>query len=171
MLFRSKKEQNLVEETNEKRIKDFVLHSLLQRHEIGFQPYDLMAGSTKYFSPEFLSMLDSTDINMMEDTAETCYLYYNNCAVEIGKDTIIEHEYIDLNGYVWKKQIIDRKFSKYDHHDSEFRKFLWLIAGQDNNKYQSFKSVIGYLMHSYKTSANNKAIIFNDQTKIGRAHV
>ena len=117
-----KKEQNLVEETNEKRIKDFVLHSLLQRHEIGFQPYDLMAGSTKYFSPEFLSMLDSTEINMMEDTAETCYLYYNNCAVEIGKDTIIEHEHIDLNGYVWKKQIIDRKSTRLNSsHMSESR--------------------------------------------------
>jgi hypothetical protein len=159
-----KKEQNLVEETNEKRIKDFVLNSLLQRTEIGYQPYDLMAGSTKYFSPEFLSMLDTTDIDMLEDTSDKCYLYYNNCTVEITKDKIVEHEYIDIDGYVWKKQIIDRKFTKNDHHGSEFRKFLWLISGKDSNKYNSFKSVIGYLMHSFKTSANNKAIIFNDQT-------
>lgn len=159
-----KKEQNLIEETNEKRIKDFVLHSLLQRSEIGFQPYDLMAGSTKYFSAEFLSMLDSTNIEMLEDTVDKCYLYYNNCTVEITKNSITEHEYIDLDGYVWKKQIIDRKFTRHDHHESEFRTFLWLIAGQDDGKYRSFKSVIGYLMHSFKTSANNKAIIFNDQT-------
>jgi hypothetical protein len=36
-----KKEQNLIEETNEKRIKDFTLGALLARPEIGYQPYDL----------------------------------------------------------------------------------------------------------------------------------
>jgi len=44
------------------------------------------------------------------------------------------------------------------------RKFLWLASSQNKNKYESLKSFIGYLMHSYKTSANNKAIIFNDET-------
>lgn len=159
-----KKEQNLIEETNEKRIKDFTLSALLARPEIGFQPYDLMAGATKYFTSEFLSMLDSSDVNMLEDTSDICYLYYKNCAVEITKDSIKKHEYIDLDGYVWKKQIIDREYKEYDHHNSEFRTFLWLVSGKDSAKYNSFKSVIGYLMHSYKTSANNKAIIFNDET-------
>ena len=159
-----RKEQNLIEETNEKRIKDFTLSSLLSREEIGFQPYDLMAGSSKYFTSEFLSMLDSSEVDMLEDTADKCYLYYRNSCIEITKQGIKEHEYIDLNGYVWKKQIVDREYKKCDHHKSEFRTFLWLISGKDSAKYNSFKSVIGYLMHSYKTSANNKAIIFNDQT-------
>ena len=159
-----KKEQNLIEETNEKRIKDFTLGSLLSREEIGYQPYDMMAGATKYFTSEFLSMLDSAQVDMLEDTADKCYLYYKNCAVEITKKVITKHEYIDLDGYVWKRQIIDREYTKHDHHDSEFRTFLWLVSGKDSAKYNSFKSVIGYLMHSYKTSANNKAIIFNDET-------
>lgn len=159
-----KKEQNLIEETNEKRIKDFTLSSLLSREEIGYQPYDLMAGATKYFTSEFLSMLDSAQVEMMEDTAEKCYLYYRNCAVEITKEGITNHEYIDLDGYVWKRQIIDREYIASDHHQSEFRTFLWLVSGKDSAKYNSFKSVIGYLMHSYKTSASNKAIIFNDET-------
>jgi hypothetical protein len=41
---------------------------------------------------------------------------------------------------------------------------LWKIAGEDEKRYNSLKSVIGYLLHSFKTSANNKAIIFNDET-------
>jgi hypothetical protein len=123
-----------------------------------------MAGATKYFTSEFLSMLDSAQVEMMEDTAEKCYLYYRNCAVEITKQGIFKHEYIDLDGYVWKRQIIDREYIASDHHKSEFRTFLWLVSGKDSAKYNSFKSVIGYLMHSYKTSASNKAIIFNDET-------
>jgi len=159
-----KKEQNLIEETNEKRIKDFTLSALISRSELGFQPYDLMAGSPKYFTSDFLSMLDSAEVDILQDTQEQCYLYYRNCCIEITKEQKILHDYIDLNGYVWKKQIIDREYQSSDHHESEFRTFLWLISGKDVNKYNSFKSVIGYLMHSYKTSANNKAIIFNDQT-------
>src|SRR5690606_18296787 len=63
-----------------------------------------------------------------------------------------------------KNQIIDRDFISFDHHDSKFRKFIWLISGADVEKYNSFKSIIGYMLHSYKTSSGNKAIILNDET-------
>lgn len=159
-----RKDQNLIEETNEKRIKDFVLDTLLQRDDIGFMPYDMMASTTKYFTSEFLSCLESAEIEIKEDTIDKAYLYYNNCALEVSKNEVKKIDYIDIKGFVWKKQLIDRDFESYDHHDAVFRKFLWLIAGKDVSKYNSFKSVIGYLMHSFKTSANNKAIVFNDET-------
>ena len=157
-------EQNLVEETSEKKIKDYVLNYLLNRKDIGFAPYDFMASSTKFFQSDFLSLLQSSEINIKEDTQNECFLYFKNCAVKICKNTIQKIDYIDLDGFVWKRQIIDREYKENDHHNSDFRKFIWLISGQEVNKYNSFKSVIGYLMHSFKTSANNKAIILNDET-------
>jgi len=157
-------EQNLVEETSEKRIKDFVLEHLLVREDIGFSPYDFMASSPKYFQPDFLSFLESSEIKIKEDTQSECFLYFNNCVVKVIDESISTIDYLDLDGFVWKRQIVNREFVSSDHHDSVFRKFLWLIAGQDGEKYNSFKSVIGYLLHSFKTSANNKAIIFNDET-------
>ena len=159
-----KKEQNLLEETSEKRIKDYVLNNILGRDNIGYAPYDYMAQNTSYFRSDFLSMLDTTDINIKEDTASKCFLYYKNCVVEVTENAVKEIEYLDIDGFVWKRQIIQREFIKEDHHSAVFRKFLWLIAGKDVSKYNSFKSVIGYLLHSYKTSANNKAIIFNDES-------
>ena len=158
------KEQNLLEETTDKRIKDFTLNHLLNRDDIGYKPYDFMANSAKYFNSDFLSLLDTANIELKEDTSTASYIYYNNCVVEVTKNTIKKIDYLDIDGFVWKRQIIDRTFNKADHHGSEFRKFIWLIAGQNQDKYNSFKSVIGYLLHSYKTSANNKAIIFNDET-------
>jgi hypothetical protein len=157
-------EQNLVEETSEKRIKDFVLDHLLSRTDIGFAPYDFMASSTKYFQNDFLSFLESSEISIKEDSQTECFLYFKNCVVKVTDDKVETIDYLDLDGYVWKRQIIDREYNNIDHHDSVFRKFLWFIAGQDSEKYNSFKSVIGYLLHSFKTSANNKAIIFNDET-------
>lgn len=159
-----KKEQNLIEETNEKRIKDYVLEELLNKEKIGFKPYDFMAGNPNYFNINYLSMLKSENVDIKEDTKDECFLYYKNCAVKITKDNVEEIDYLSLDGFVWKNQIIDRDFVRSDHHDSEFRTFLWLISGKDQNKYNSFKSVIGYLLHSYKTSSKNKAIILNDET-------
>lgn len=158
-----KKDQNLIEETNEKRIKDFVLEDLISRTNIGYSPYDFMAGNPGYFNINFLSMLKSGDINLKEDTNNECYLYFKNCAVEVSKNEVKEIDYLDLDGYVWKNQIIDREFKKTDHHQSEFRTFLWRVSGEDVKRYNSLKSVIGYLLHSYKTSSKNKAIIFNDE--------
>lgn len=159
-----KKEQNMIEETSDKLIKDYVLGNILGRDNIGYGPYDFMASNTGYFKQEFLSMLSTTEVKIKEDTASDCFLYYKNCVVNIKKDSVKTIDYIDVDGLVWKKQIINREFQTADHHEAEFRKFIWLISGQDVLKYNSFKSVIGYLLHSFKTSANNKAIVFNDET-------
>lgn len=159
-----KKDQNLLEETNDKRIKDYVLSDILSRTDIGYGPYDFVSGNTAYFKQDFLSFLSTTEVKMKQDTKDEGFLYYKNCVVKVTKNGFDLQDYIDIDGYVWKRQIIDRDFKKADHHKSEFRKFIWLISGQDADKYNTFKSVIGYLLHSFKTSANNKAIIFNDGT-------
>jgi hypothetical protein len=159
-----RKDKNLIELTNEKRIKDFVLTDLLNRGDVGFQPYDFMALNTKYFTSEFLSLINSADIKIKEDTEHECYLYYQNCAVKITKDSVEEIDYLDLDGYVWKDQIINRDFKKHDHHKAMYRSFIWYIAGQDREKYNSFKSVIGYLLHTYKKATDNQAIILNDES-------
>ena len=158
-----KKESNLIEQTNKEKIKDFVLNDLKTREGIGFQPYDFMAKNTKLFSNEFLNMIEAVDIEIKRDTKDQCYLYYNNCVVEIGVDYTKQIEYIDIDKCVWKKTIINRDYKESDHHDSKFRSFIWYISGQNKDSYNSFKSAIGYLLHSYKTTADNKAVILNDE--------
>jgi hypothetical protein len=159
-----RKEQNFIEETNEKKIKDFVLESLLDNNSVGIGPYDYVAGNPNFFTPNYLSFLKSADIVLKEDTQTECFIYYQNCALKITKDSVEQIDYLNLDGYVWKNQIIDRCFDRTDHHPSVFREFIWFVSGRDSNKYNTFKSVIGYLLHTFKTSANNRAIIFNDET-------
>jgi hypothetical protein len=158
------KDQNLLDETNEKRIKDYVLDYLLKREDLGYKPYDFMANNQKYFTTEYLSILETAKVEIKEDTIDECFIYFKNCVAKVTKDKIEQIDYVDIDGFIWKRQIIDREFKKADHHDAVFRKFLWLISGKDVPRYNSLKSVVGYLLHSYKTSANNKAIIFNDET-------
>lgn len=157
------KDKNLIETTTKDKIKDFVLNDLRTREGVGFAPFDHMASNTKYFTNEFLNMLQAVDIEIKRDTETQCFLYYKNCVVEVGKDYTKKIEYIDIDKYVWKKTVIDRDYIEFDHHKSEFRSFIWYISGQNVDNYNSFKSAIGYLLHTYKTTADNKAVILNDE--------
>lgn len=157
-----KKDDNFVDEVSEYNIKDYVLKQ--QMDNLNFDVYDLLAASTRTFTPAYLSMLDTAQFTVEDDGKDFSWIYYRNNAIKVYNNKYEIYNYDELNGFVWKKQVIDRDFINADHHESEYRTFIWLCSGQNTNRYNSLKSVIGYLMHSFKTSANNKAIIFNDET-------
>jgi len=159
-----KKHENIIENTSPEQMKDFVLTHLYNNEEFGNSPYNAIADNTKYFRDKYLDLIKSVNVVFKEDTKDTCYLYYNNSVLEISKDKINQIKYIDLDGFVWRNQIINREFEKVDYRDSDFNKFVYLISGQEEDKYFSICSIIGYLLHSHKTSANNRAIILNDET-------
>lgn len=154
---------NLLEDTAAAYIKDFVLNYLLERGDIGYSPYDFMANQTRLFKDDYLSMLDTAEVNLKKDTEETCHLYFSNCCVAISKDKVESIDYLDLDGFVWKKHVIDREFKTVVKGGGMFEKFLRLVASNNENRFNSLRSVLGYLMHGYKTAANNKAIILNDE--------
>lgn len=156
-------EGKFVEETIPERIKEFVLDYELRNSTGGDYAYfNYMACHKSAFEGKFLSMLESTKVEFLQDTDKVCYLYYLNCVVAVTKDGAKTIEYKDINSYVWKNQVIQREYKPSDHHDSEFRTFLWFVSNKDMKKYKSIQSVFGYLMHSYKTTADNRAIILND---------
>lgn len=156
-----KKDDNFLEIVSEYQIKDFVLNNLEERFEIDI--YNIMAEKTKAFTFQYLSILNTANVQTVRDGEDFAMLYYRNTAVKVEKEQITEISYNDLDGYVWKNNIIDREYKDVDHHQSQFRSFVWYISGQDQERYNTFKSLIGYLLHSYKNSANNKAIILNDE--------
>jgi hypothetical protein len=160
--FISKTDDVFIDEVSEYQIKDFALNKMLEGGNSDV--FDLLAASQRSFTPNFLSMLETAKINIQEDAPDNALLYYKNCAVKVYKDSIEEISYNNLDGFVWKKQVIDREFNRdVDHHPSEFRTFLWFCASENPKKYKSLQSVIGYLLHSFKNNANNKAIVFNDE--------
>lgn len=150
---------NIVYETD---IKDFVLQWIDQNqcHEGVF---NLISGNLKFFKREFLSMIKTQEIKTLKDTKEECYLFYKNCIVKVTKEGYEVISYSDIDVGVWKDQVIDRDFVPVDHHASEYRSFIWHISGHNEEKYEAFQTVIGYLLHSFKNNSNNKAIIFNDE--------
>lgn len=155
--------ENKVRVITRQQIKDLVLRDLEQRPMIGMIPYDHMSKNVKYFADDFLSLLDTIEIDIKKDTEEEGYLYYQDCVVKVTVDNEETIDYIDLKGYVWENQIIDRSYKKADGDKAIYKQFIWLVSAKDEFKYDSIRSTIGYLLHSYKHRGNNRAIILNDE--------
>lgn len=160
-------------------IKDFVLNHILER-KIGKRVYNLMSGKSTIFKRDFLSMIKTEEINVLRDSQDTAYLFYQNGVVEVSKDSKKLEPYDKYKLHVWEDQVIKRNYIESDHHESEYRTFIWLISGgfslpktptvkeqslYDNAvaRYNTFQTVIGYLLHSYNNGCDNKAIILNDE--------
>ena len=153
---------NLIDHASEKEIKDFVLNHLLDLDDMSV--YNYFADNTRFFKEEFLSMLSTIDIYFIEDSKDTAYLYYRNCAVKITKDDVTPIDYLDLGGYVWKDHVIDRNFHRCrvtDHCD--YRRFIKNICGGDESRVKSMESTIGFLLHGYKNLSFCPAVILNDE--------
>ena len=146
----------------EKDIKDFVI-DWIEENQCDEGVFNLMTGNLKFFKRDYLSLLKSKPIDVLKDTKDECYLFYKNCIVKVTKDNKEVISYSDVNMAIWRDQVINRDYYPTDHHKSEYRTFIWKISGQDEVKYKAFETVIGYLLHSFKTNSNNKAIIFNDE--------
>ena len=150
---------NVYEEVTAERIKAFVLKHL-EQNQI-YDVYEHMSKKSLYFTDDYLSILDEIDIKFCNDTRDSAFLFYRNKAIEITKNKIVEHDYIDLGAFVWKSQVIDRDiYINKANQDNDYLTFLRNVSGMN---YDRMRTVIGYLLHSYKSKSNTKAIILNDE--------
>jgi hypothetical protein len=156
-----KVKNNLIDDTSEEEIKDFVLGYVRDNAEINI--YNFFAEKTKYFKEEFLNLLDPVDVYFVSDTKDTAYLYYRNCAVCVKRDSIETIDYMDLGGYVWKKQVIQRDFKVQPVTDCDYKQFVFNVSGGDDARARTLESTIGYMLHGYKNLGYCPAVIVNDE--------
>ena len=156
-----KVKNNLIDDTSEEEIKDFVLGYVRDNAEINI--YNFFAEKTKYFKEEFLNLLDPVDVYFVSDTKDTAYLYYRNCAVCVKRDSIETIDYMDLGGYVWKKQVIQRDFKVQPVTDCDYKQFIFNVSGGDDARARTLESTIGYMLHGYKNLGYCPAVIVNDE--------
>tara|TARA_R110002020_G_scaffold424088_2_gene633255 strand:- start:1141 stop:3513 length:2373 start_codon:yes stop_codon:yes gene_type:complete len=152
---------NLIDNTSEDQIKDFVLNYLFKLEDLSI--YNYFADKTRYFKEDFLNLLSSVDVYFIQDDRKTAYLYYKNCAVKVTSTEVKVIDYIDLGGYVWKDQVIDRDFKVCKSHKCDYKTFISNIAGNSPQRIGSIESTIGFLLHSYKNLGYCPAVILNDE--------
>lgn len=159
-----------VSETNEDLVKGFVLNWAEKNNPV---LYDFIAKDTAKFDKRFLNLMQVIEVEFIKDTDTSAMLFFDNKLVEITKDEIIEKDYLDFSQYIWKSQIIKRDYTRGDD-DCDFKTFVRDISGADEhgmhttknfnkNRYDAFRSTIGYLMHTYKRMDRSPAVVLYDE--------
>ena len=156
-----RRSQSKIFDISEELIKDIVLSD--QDTKGNSDIWNHLANNPRYFKEDYLSMLDNCDASFIEDDKDTAYLYFDNTAVKVTKNTVEPIEYSNLDGNIWGKHCLDREYKETQSIANDFKTLIWNISGQSNQKRQSIESTIGFLLHSYKTSARNRAVILNDE--------
>lgn len=151
-------ESNKVSEVSTEKIKDFVLNYLADKRE--FEVWNYCAKFQNLFSEAFLLMLESIELAMLKDTKLKSYLAFNNGILEVTKNEIKLLDFLDVESYIWKSNIIPRDFVFLENHENEYQKFILNISNKDP---LAIECVCGYLLSKYKNKMNNKAIILNDE--------
>jgi len=151
-------ESNKVTQTSVEKIKDFVLMYLETRKEIDIWNY--CAKQTTMFTESYLLMIDTIELLMLKDKKESSFIAYNNGILEVTKESVKLVDFIDIDSYIWKRQIIDRDFKINPIIDNDYKSFIFNVS---DGKPQAMESVIGYLLSTYKNKMNNMAIILNDE--------
>jgi hypothetical protein len=123
------------------------------------------------FSDEILEVIDERKVEFVKDRADEVNFYFENKVVTLTKNDIKFSDYDDLNGYIWKSQILSREYNAEPTvqdlergNESDFARFLFNVSGQDAKRYASMMSVIGFLLHNFKSRSKCPAIILNDET-------
>ena len=152
---------NVIDGTNDDKIKDFVLDYLLELEDLSI--YNYFAERTRYFKEDFLSLLSYKTIYLMEDTKTEAYLPFKNVVLKVTKDHLEMIDYDSLDGFVWKAQIINREVHEADTEDSDYQQFIFNICNNNQKRIESLQSTIGFLLHSYKNAGYCPAVIINDE--------
>ena len=132
------------------QIKDFVLNYLLERGEI--EVWNYCAKYQNLFSENFLLMLESVELLLLKDTKTKSFIAFKNGILEVTKNEINLIDYIDINGYIFESQIIQRDFIELDNFDNEYKVFISNISA---NEPTAIECTIGYLLSTYKNKMNN----------------
>ena len=151
---------NIINETNETNIKDFVLNHVV---EVDMHVYNFFAKSTAKFSEGYLNQLATKDLAMIRDTEDTSYLFFKNGVLKITKYKTELIDYINIGGFVWEKNIIQHDYI-LNNETSDFEKFILNVSNQEEKRKLIVETAIGYLLNNYKKQDEGLAIVFYDET-------
>jgi hypothetical protein len=152
---------NKVTQSSVDIIKDVVLKFLLERNEI--EVFNFCSKSAQLFSDYYLTMLESIDLKMIKDSRNEAFIPFQNGIVKITKNKVDLIDFIDVDGYIWENQIINRDFVESKDIDNDFKSMVAKVSADDQKRINALEHTLGYLIHSFKDKTDQKAIIINDQ--------
>lgn len=154
-------ENSIVEIVEDYRLADEVRTYLeTLNHQIVFEEFL----KKDYASNSLIKSLKGIEIKFSNGNSNEAQFFYKNGVVKISSTAHSITPYNEYEGYIWKDQVVDRVFSPTsEYKKSEFASFVNKLSGLDSNRFKSLRSIIGYMLHSYKDPTNSPAIILLDE--------
>ncbi len=119
---------------------------------------------TKILNDDFKALCLKKTVTLLEDTIDMAFLFYQNRVIKVTATGIYEVEYSDLDGAIWKSQILGRPFNpSSSSKKGEFEQFIENVCGGDTERKKAFMSCLGYHLHGYKDVGNARALILVDE--------
>jgi hypothetical protein len=155
-----KVKSNILNFSSSALIKEYVLDYVERKEPAVF---NYCSKNSSMFTDQFLMLLKSIDVKILQDTRDTAFIPFLNGVLKVSKDSATLINYIDINGFIWERQIIQRNYEHSEAIDSDFADLCAKVCDNNLDRYKALCTSLGYLIHSYKDKTHQKAIIFNDQ--------
>lgn len=167
--------ENVMKEIPATYVQDFLIDYLRCLPETvgGGVPREILTekihkSPSTYFSDSRLSLLKGEgEIVLKTQGKDISRLYFENGFVECTKNGYRLRPYSELDGVIWEKQRIPRKFipsiGEGEEHQGMWERFIGKICNDDVNRMSSLMSIMGYALHPY-FDVKRKAVVITDST-------
>jgi hypothetical protein len=125
-----------------------------------------LKNSNSIFNPTWLQHLQIHNEPILKDKEKEMFFLFQNGIVSASKEQTKLKSWDEVSGFcVWEEQIIKHDFHYVeDCTTSHFYKFLRNVTNQDDERFITMCSGIGYLLHHYFRESEGQAVIFYDET-------
>lgn len=157
---------NIVKPVGKKDLSDELINYITENEDPTRKRYMhqyFLKNISKALADDFLQTLPAKQVVFIKDTKEVIQLYFKNCIVKIRAEKVTTHPYLELDGYIWESQIIQRDYKNEDINPLfDFCRFIYNV-GQQKARIDAINSALAFCIHNYKHSSYCPAIILNDE--------
>lgn len=157
------KRNNVIEVFNEKNLA-YKLVSLMTAHKLDKNLIEkFLRGSLGYLSSSKLQLLKTIELDILRDTRDTTYIPFMNKLIKITRNGYEIIKYKDIDGSILSDSRIRKTFIEPKTSEGcNFKEFCKMITGNKEERFNSLKSILGYLLHTNKEAQENKIVLLYD---------
>jgi hypothetical protein len=144
-------------EFRETKVKEY---PLILRETFIRQQHNIFNEKTLLFN------LESHDVPELKDTKTGAHFFFSNMIVKATKNGLEQYRYESVtNACIWRGRLIAHPYQANKLPGGHFEKFIRNVSRADTNpdRFNAFRSAIGYLLHNYNSSVMGQAVIAYDE--------
>jgi hypothetical protein len=161
-----KKKDNRIRLSSEEEMIAFVGDYLIRvNQEKVYEAFVKSVG--QYISTKKLSFLEVNELPDDRDSKDTGVFYFENCYCLVSKKGIEVKDYNTLPYVIWENRIINFSYGTSETSNiGQFEQFCINITKNDDSRFLTLKTILGYLLHRNKSRGEAKAIILYDENML-----